>query len=92
MSSLSGADTPSPPTAGSGTPSKTQHFRPFVDVARGIQRVAGTPACWQPSQVHAGPQLQASPHWHAPVGWAAAVWQPHVHSFPVQVPQAHTFD
>lgn len=49
-------------------------------------------ACWQPSQVHVGPQLQTSPHWHEAAGRAAAFWQPHAHSEPVQAAQAQTFD
>jgi hypothetical protein len=48
-------------------------------------------ACWQPLQVHVGPQPQTSPHWHE-AGRAAALWQLHVHSEPVQVAQANTFD
>jgi hypothetical protein len=48
-------------------------------------------ACWQPWQLHVGPQLQTSPHWHD-TGRAAAFWQPHVHSEPVQVAQTQTFD
>jgi len=49
-------------------------------------------AWWQPSQVHAGPQLQTSPHWHDAVGCAAALWQPQVHSEPVQAAHTQTFD
>jgi hypothetical protein len=49
-------------------------------------------ACWQPLQLHVSPQLQTSPHWHEAVGTAAGFWQPHVHSGPIQVPQAQTFD
>jgi hypothetical protein len=49
-------------------------------------------ACWQPLQVHVGPQLQNSPHWHEVAGRAAAFWQPQVHAEPVQAAQAQTFD
>jgi hypothetical protein len=28
-------------------------------------------ACWQLLQVHVGPQLQASPHWHEAVATGA---------------------
>jgi hypothetical protein len=49
-------------------------------------------ACWQPWQVHVGPQLQTSPHWHEPAGRAAGVWQPQLHSEPVQIAPAHAFD
>jgi hypothetical protein len=49
-------------------------------------------ACWQPLQLHVGPQLQTSPHWHEAAGRSAAVWHPQVHSEPVQVAQAHTSD
>jgi hypothetical protein len=49
-------------------------------------------ACWQPLQLHVGPQLQTSPHWHEADGRAAAFWQPHVHSEPVQAAHAQTFD
>jgi len=49
-------------------------------------------ACWHPRQVHVGPQLQTSPHWHEAAGRAAAFWQPQVHSEPVQVAHAQTFD
>jgi hypothetical protein len=49
-------------------------------------------ACWQPVQLHAGPQLQTSPHWHEAAVRAAGLWQPQVHSEPVQTVQAHTFD
>jgi hypothetical protein len=27
--------------------------------------------CWQPSQVHVGPQWQTSPHWHEAAGAGA---------------------
>ena len=37
-------------------------------------------AFWQPVQVHAGPQLQTSPHWHEAAGRGAVFWQPQVHS------------
>jgi hypothetical protein len=43
-------------------------------------------------QVQVGPQLQISPHWHEADGRAAAFWQPHVHSEPVQAAHAQTFD
>jgi len=49
-------------------------------------------ACWQPSHVHAGPQLQTSPQWHDASDLASAFRQPHVQSEPLQAPQAHTFD
>jgi len=48
-------------------------------------------ACWQPSQVHVGPQLQTSPHWHEVAGTGAGFWQPQVHQVP-QVPHTQTFD
>jgi hypothetical protein len=41
-------------------------------------------ACWQALQVHVGPQLQASPHWHDVAGRPAGLWQPQVHSEPPQ--------
>ena len=48
-------------------------------------------ACWQPSQVRVGPQLQTSPHWQA-LGAGAEFWQPHVHWVPTQVSHPQTFD
>jgi hypothetical protein len=49
-------------------------------------------AHWHSLQVHVGPQPQTSPHWHAAAGRGAVLWQPQVHSEPVQVAQASTFD
>jgi hypothetical protein len=49
-------------------------------------------ACWQPLQVHVGPQLQTSPHWHEAAGRSAEFWHPQVHSEPVQTPHAQPFD
>jgi hypothetical protein len=49
-------------------------------------------ACWQPSQVHVGPQLQTSPHWHGTLDAGAAFWQPQVHNVPTQVWHTQTFD
>jgi hypothetical protein len=49
-------------------------------------------ACRQPLQVHVGPQLQTSPHWHEADGWSAGFWQPQVHSEPVQTEHAQAFD
>jgi hypothetical protein len=51
-------------------------------------------ACWQPLQLHVGPQLQTSPHWHEAADWAAGFgfWQPQVHPEPVQAAQRQTFD
>jgi len=48
--------------------------------------------CWQLLQVHVGPQLQTSPHWHEAAGTGAAFWQPQVHRVPTQVPHTQTFD
>ncbi|MGE4057016.1 MAG: hypothetical protein AB7F99_19680 [Vicinamibacterales bacterium] len=48
-------------------------------------------ACWQPSQVHMGLQLQTSPHWHEALV-AGEFWQPHVHGVPTQVSHRQTFD
>jgi hypothetical protein len=49
-------------------------------------------ACWQLLQLHAGPQLQTSPHRHEAAGLAAGSWQPHLHSEPVQTAHAQAFD
>jgi hypothetical protein len=49
-------------------------------------------ACWQPWQVHVGPQLQTSRHWHEAAGRSAGFWHPQVHSEPVQTPHAQPFD
>ena len=49
-------------------------------------------ACWQPLQVHVGPQLQTSPHWHEAAGRSARFWHPQVHSEPVQTAHAQPFD
>jgi hypothetical protein len=49
-------------------------------------------ACWQPLQVHVGPQLQTSPHWHEAAGGLAGFWQPQLHSEPVQTAHAQPFD
>ena len=50
------------------------------------------PPCWQPLQMHVGPQLQTSPHWHEAAGRSAAFWQPQAHSEPVQTAHAQPFD
>jgi hypothetical protein len=42
--------------------------------------------------VHAGPQLQTSPHWQEALGANAAFWQPQVHWVPTQVSHPQTFD
>ena len=47
-------------------------------------------ACWQPSQVHVGPQLQTS-HWQEALV-AGDFWQPQVHGVPTQVSHSQTFD
>jgi hypothetical protein len=49
-------------------------------------------ACWQPSQVHVGPQLQVSPHWQEELGAGAEFWQPQVHWVPTQVLHSQTLD
>jgi len=49
-------------------------------------------ACWQPLQVHVGPQLQTSPHWLEAAGRSAGFWQPQVHSEPGQTAHAQPFD
>jgi hypothetical protein len=51
-------------------------------------------ACWQPLQVHVGPQPQTSPHRHEAADWTGGFgfWQPHLHSEPVQTAHAHAFD
>jgi hypothetical protein len=49
-------------------------------------------AWWQPLQLHVGPQLETSPHWHEAAGRAAGFWPPHLQSEPVQTAQAQTFD
>jgi hypothetical protein len=49
-------------------------------------------ACRQPSQVHVGPQLQTSPHWHDALSAGAECWQPQVHWVPTQVSHPQTFD
>jgi len=46
----------------------------------------------QPWHVHAGPQLQTSPHWHDAAGVGAGFWHPQVHSGPRQMAQVQTFD
>jgi hypothetical protein len=42
--------------------------------------------------VQVSPQAQAGPHWHADAGRAVVVWQPHLHSEPVQTAHVQTFD
>ena len=48
-------------------------------------------ACWQPSQVHVGPQSQTSPHGQEALG-AGEFRQPQAHWVPTQVSHSQTFD
>jgi hypothetical protein len=50
---------------------------------------------WAPARApheHVSPQLQAGPHWHEGAGRDDVVWQPHLHSEPLQTAHVHTFD
>ena len=48
--------------------------------------------CWQPVQLHDGPHVQTSPHWHDAADRAAAFWHPQVHAEPLHALQEQTFE